>query len=302
MGATVFTDVSVVIPTRNARGWVGRAIESARAQSRAPAEIIVVDDGSPDGTLELVRGQYPDVIAERSPHKGVSAARNCGIAMARGECVAFLDADDVWAPWKLERQHAAVAAHPGWGMCVADGRRFRPGDAVDWGVRPETPRRPPHLLAFADLLRCHGVFTSSVLVRRSVLDEVGTFDEGLVRSEDHDLWLRIAHAHPLVELSDVLIAYQVTPGSLSHEPLALGVDRLRVIDRWRETAPEAVAQAVRLRASSLVRKLLRAGRTDEARTIYGDWLCRDGRMSGPDRAAFAALRAYCRAQRLLRSA
>jgi glycosyltransferase involved in cell wall biosynthesis len=287
-------DVSVVIPVLNARPWVGRAIESALAQTVPPVEVIVVDDGSTDGSLEHVRERFPGVRAERSPGTGVSAARNFGITLARGECTAFLDADDVWAPWKLERQLAAVGCFPGWGMSVTDGRKFVPGEVVDWGTRSPAPRRGPRLVGFAALLRCSGVFTSSVLVRRAVLDEVGLFDETLGGPEDKDLWLRVAHRHPLVELSEALVGYQDTPGSLSKPLLTQGLGRLQVIARWRDAEPDAVKRALRRRASNLVRKLLRAGLKEEARSVYAGWLTRTGRMGTADRLAFGLLRARCR--------
>ena len=109
--------VSVVAPAFERREVLPRALDSVVAQTYGDWELIVVDDGSTDGTAEMVKQDYPDVHLVVQENHGVSAARNAGIAQARGEWIAFLDSDDAWLPEKLERQMKALEAHPGHRLC-----------------------------------------------------------------------------------------------------------------------------------------------------------------------------------------
>ena len=110
-------DVSVIVPAYKAQETIGAALRSALSQELAPREVICVDDGSPDATADLVAREFPGVRLVRQENAGPSAARNRAAALAQGEWLAFLDADDVWLPQKLRLQAAALAAEPGIGMC-----------------------------------------------------------------------------------------------------------------------------------------------------------------------------------------
>lgn len=195
--------VSVIIPAYKAMATIDTAISSVRAQTVAPIEIIVVDDGSPDSTAELVRSKHPDVRVIQQENQGCGMARNTGARAASGEWLAFLDADDAWLPEKLERQlretqnpQVAVVA------CLAVGQRNVPYIASP---------------TFDDLWECNRVIVSSALVRRSVFDEAGAFWSRRA-CEDYHMWLRLAGAGWLiVNCPEELVVYSPTASSLSRQ-------------------------------------------------------------------------------------
>ena len=193
--------VSVVVPSFDRAGLLPRALGSVRAQSHPADEVIVVDDGSTDGTAELLGRDYPEVRCLRQTHRGVSAARNRGIEAARGEWIALLDSDDAWRPEKLERQLDALEAAPGHRIChseeiwIRDGRRVNPG------------RRHRKLggRIFRHCLPLCAISPSAALIHRSLFAEVGLFDEELPACEDYDLWLRITARHPVLLVDEPLV-------------------------------------------------------------------------------------------------
>ena len=193
--------VSVVIPTYQRAELLPRALESVRRQSRQPAEVIVVDDGSTDGTGELVRRDFPEVGYLWRENGGVSAARNQGIRSARSEWVALLDSDDAWRPEKLERQLAALAAEPEHRICHTDEIWIRQGRRVN--PRRRHAKRGGHI--FRHCLPLCAISPSAALIHRSLFDEVGLFDEELPACEDYDLWLRITARHPVLLVDEPLV-------------------------------------------------------------------------------------------------
>ena len=125
--------VSVIIPTFNRAYCVGKAIDSARAQTHRNTEILVLDDGSTDGTRDLIEQSYADDERVRyffHENRGVTATRNRGLALCRGDFVALLDSDDTWSPWKLELQLACFRGHPEVGMVWSDMDAVNPGGEV----------------------------------------------------------------------------------------------------------------------------------------------------------------------------
>ncbi len=188
---------SVVIPAFNAAATVSSAIKSALSQTQPDLEVIVVDDGSADETAELARGfGDPRVRVVAQSNRGLPGARNAGIAVARGDYVAFLDSDDLLLPDYLELVERALREHPDVGFAYTDAYVF---DAVSGRVRRRSAmarNRPPapaptdrnaFLLA---LLERNFVFVA-VTVPRRVLETVGGFDETRTSAEDYELWLRI---------------------------------------------------------------------------------------------------------------
>jgi glycosyltransferase involved in cell wall biosynthesis len=193
--------VSVVIPTFQRAALLPRALESVRRQTRQPGEVIVVDDGSTDGTAELLRRNFPEVLCLRRANGGVSAARNQGIAAARGEWIALLDSDDAWRPAKLERQLAALAAAPEHRICHSDEIWIRDGRRVNPGRRHA--KRGGWI--FRRCLPLCAISPSAALIHRSLFAQVGLFDEMLPACEDYDLWLRITARHPVLLVDEPLV-------------------------------------------------------------------------------------------------
>lgn len=194
--------VSVIIPTHNRAGVIRRAVDSALAQSVSELEVIVVDDGSDDGTAEALASYGESVRLLRQENQGVSSARNRGIRAAGGEWVALLDSDDFWLPEKLAAQLAMHEKNPGILLSQTDEHWVRNGERVNKAKRF---RKKKHGWIFGpSLAMCH-VSPSSVLIHRSVLDEVGLFDEDLPVCEDYDLWLRIARRYQVGLVDEMLI-------------------------------------------------------------------------------------------------
>ena len=169
--------VSVVVPVYNGERYLASALKSILEQDYRPLEVIVVDDGSADDTAKIAHS-YGNVRYIYQPNQGPSAARNAGISAARGEFIAFLDADDVWAPGKLSLQMNHLIEHPEVGYTLARERVF---------LEPEASS--PHWLSEDFLLEDHVTATPSTwVVRRIVFDQVGTFDPGYGTVEDME-WL-----------------------------------------------------------------------------------------------------------------
>lgn len=208
--------ISVVIPAYRAAATIGRAVESVLAQTLPASEIVVIDDGSPDDIATALSGYASRIRLLRKRNGGASSARNLGISQSSGEFIAFLDADDLWEPHKLERQAAVFSRHPELAMIAS---RYR----VTWPAqsRVELPAFP---VQFLDrLVRAEGselfdvtvsIPTPSVVVRRSLLGTL-RFDESLRTAEDKDLWMRLAAMHPLYICSEPLVMVVLEENSLS---------------------------------------------------------------------------------------
>jgi glycosyltransferase involved in cell wall biosynthesis len=196
-----FPAVSVVIPTYNRAATVVEAVESALAQTVAPAEVIVVDDGSTDGTRERLAPYAGRIVYLRQENKGVSAARNAGVGAATGELIAFLDSDDVWHPRKLEVQLHYLLEHPETALV---GAAAFTDSGRNWPGLPEGAP-PASRLRLAEIVLRSPFPTSAVVVRKSCLDAVGDFDTGLRNSEDRDLYIRVCGRYPVASLGAVLV-------------------------------------------------------------------------------------------------
>ncbi len=227
--------VSVIMPAFNCAAFIGEAIESALAQTVAPFEIIIVDDGSSDGTADAVAAHGDRVTLIRQRNQGVAAARNAALRAARGEFVAFLDADDAWAPRKLEVQLACMARHPD--MVLLGTETFA------WPAS-ETPRCDGARIELRDVGRDdlavrNYLTTSSVLVRSSAIERAGAFDIELRGPEDHDYWLRLAECGRVAIARAPLTGYRAVPGSLSRRAQSMEAGMRRILakldarDFWR---------------------------------------------------------------------
>lgn len=207
--------ISVVIPAYNAEATLPETLASAVAQRGVDFEVVVVDDGSQDGTADVVSSLGAPVRLVRQANAGVGAARNKALTAVRGEWVAFLDADDLWAPDKLQRQLEALRRSGSAGLCytgvrLVDGAGQEYTSAERW-ARPG-PR--PEGWAFRSLLlQDNPICNSSVLVSRHLLSRVGPFSCDAAMSEDYDMWLRVAWLAPLRYLTEPLTSYRVLTDS-----------------------------------------------------------------------------------------
>jgi glycosyltransferase involved in cell wall biosynthesis len=191
--------VSIIIPTYNRQEYVQEAIDSVLAQTYTDYEIIVVDDGSTDGTGEALQARYGSRIRYLwQENQGESVARNHGIELAQGEYIAFLDSDDLWLPSKLEQQVAYLEASQNVGMLFARAWLIDEHGAR-YGEDPHvTSRRTPRSLTINDLLMQNSVSgPSTVLIRREALANSGGFDPEIKYGEDWDLWLRVVQTAPI---------------------------------------------------------------------------------------------------------
>jgi len=232
--------LSVVIPTHNRHDLLRRALHSVFAQSSPAAEVIVVDDGSTDGTTQMLRAAYPAAVCLEQPRLGVSAARNRGIEASRCDWIAFLDSDDEWRPNKLQRQTEALSANPRERVCHTDEVWIRDGVRVN----PKVKHAKRGGRIFHDCLPLCCMSPSSIVIHRSVFDDVGTFDESLPACEDYDLWLRITAGYPVLFVDEQLVVkYGGHPDQLSRAHW--GMDRFRI---------------------EALEKILASGRLDEPQT------------------------------------
>lgn len=277
--------VSVVVPTFNRAYCLARTLDSALAQTHARLEVLVVDDGSTDGTAALVRERYgddPRVVYLHQANAGVSAARNHGLRAARGDFVALLDSDDVWQPWKIELQLRCLERFPELGMVWTDMAAIDPSGAVfdpayirrmysTYGLfRMEeifsrsVPLREvaPELADVVGEARLHAgdifspmimgnlVHTSTVLIRRERLEQVRQFDESLKFSgEDYDFHLRTCHAGPVGFLDLPAIQYQRgMPDRLTRHEYRIhtATNFLRTIEPWITGAREQITLPQRM--------------------------------------------------------
>jgi len=181
--------VCVVIPIFNGVPFVAKAVESILAQEVTGVEIIVVDDGSTDGTQTVLAelATTAGIVWFQQDHGGPARSRNRGISEASGEFIALLDCDDVWLPGKLEAQLAIMGARPAVGVVHTDYEVVDEQGRVAERARARYSQEPL-VLAFAG---GHTALPSTLLMRRSVLDQVGAFDPDLYGSEDSDLTIRL---------------------------------------------------------------------------------------------------------------
>lgn len=267
--------VSVVLAVYNAAWCIERALDSVFAQTRPVDEVVVCDDGSTDGTPDLVERRYgARVTVMRFPHRNASATRADGLRMARGEWLAFLDADDYWEPDKIERQLAFLDRHPDVRWMTTDGCYVSEEGVIreSWMADYFQPVREVTGDLFAALVvRCFPLM-SSMLVERQAYDDVGGMDPTIVYSHDYDLWLRLGAKYPGAVMPERLVRYWWHPNQLSRKVEARYQDDLMLLERVMrgELRSDARAMALaRRRAAShrfdLGLWALRAERFEEAR-------------------------------------
>lgn len=235
--------VSVIIPVRNCREYIGEAIESVLSQAFADFEVIVVDDGSDDfdySGLELIDSRIRVIRQEAA---GVSRARNNGIAQSCGLFVAFLDADDVWLPGKLAAQVSYLLAHPDVGVVFGRYVRWSADENGEF-LSPSEFALQTKIDISIDKARSGWVYSrlisgllvgmNTAVVRREIIDSIGGFDESLTHGEDYDFWLRCSRIGRMDSLNCDVALYRIHGNSamhrlshINHLSIVLGMAEMR---------------------------------------------------------------------------
>ena len=221
-------NISVVIPTFNRRQTIGRSIDSVLNQTLFPSEIIVVDDGSTDGTSDYIQSNFPSIRLLQQSNKGVSSARNMGIRSSNSDWVALLDSDDEWFPKKLEKQVMTLSQNLDIKFCHTEEIWIRNGVRVNQMKKHQ--KYGGHI--FNKCLDMCRISPSSVLFHRSILDDVGYFDKDQKVCEDYDLWLRITAKYPVLYIDESLIKkYGGHEDQLSKVKDGIESHRIKVLEK-----------------------------------------------------------------------
>ena len=260
--------ISVVIPAYNAAGFIAETIASAHAQTYAPLEVIVVDDGSADDTAQVAKSLGCRVI--RQPNGGVCAARNAGILEANGNWIALLDHDDIWLPTKLERQVDAATRCPDVALIATDFLRMR-DDITDAVSCLSTPQYNFDLLTAIDVgnhvLRCDRaaeeiltpgwfLFPSSVMIRRDVLLAAGLFRPAQRLCEDVDCFLRVLRLSTLAVVREPLWRWREHATNTSRDGAGILEGWLR-LGQYVRTEPDAYPAGTLERLQPMLRTIRR---------------------------------------------
>ena len=220
-------DVSVIIPVFNRSELLKRALDSVFSQSLPPRQVIVVDDGSTDDTIELLRSKYSSTVSVISQENaGVSRARNVGISASSHEWIAFLDSDDEWHSRKLEKQVDFLTQNPEYQICHSDEIWIRKGIRVN----PKRYHAKSGGWIFSKCLPLCAISPSAVIVNRTVFSDVGLFDEELPVCEDYDMWLRVTSKYPVGFVDEhLVIKYGGHEDQLSRAYPAMDRFRIRAL-------------------------------------------------------------------------
>ena len=216
--------ISVVIPTLNRINTLQRALDSVINQTYKPAEIIVVDNGSSDGTLKFLREQYPKITILTENKIGVSSARNKGIKESINQWIALLDSDDAWHPRKLEIQTSMLdSALKEYNLIHTDEVWFRNNKHINQMKKHK--KQGGYIFERCLSLCC--ISPSSVLFKKNILDKVGLFDESLPVCEDYDMWLKICSSEEVLFAQDKL-TYKYGGHKDQLSKSYWGMDRFRI--------------------------------------------------------------------------
>ncbi|MCB9799246.1 MAG: glycosyltransferase [Candidatus Omnitrophica bacterium] len=219
--------MSVIIPVYNRPEPLKRALKSVLAQKGVSFEVIVIDDGSTDGTGEMVRAEFAAVQYHYYPeNRGPAFARNRGVEKAGGKWIAFLDSDDEWLPGKLKAQMDFFSTHPEYRIAQTEEMWIRNGLRVN----PMKKHRKYGGPVFKHCLPLCIISPSAVIMEKSLFEETGGFDESLPVCEDYDLWLRISYQYPVGLIEKPLIKkYGGHKDQLSHKLAAMDQFRIRAL-------------------------------------------------------------------------
>jgi glycosyltransferase involved in cell wall biosynthesis len=268
--------ISVIIPAYNVAPFIREAVDSALAQTRRDVEVIVVDDGSTDGSADMLRDlDDPRLRVIRQDNGGSASARNAGLRLASGELVAFLDADDHWAPNNLERLSGYLETHPEVDLTFGQSLII---DEQGRSLGRKTNGAGP--VSLSSLLRDNEIGNGScVLVRREALDRAGWFDPKLPACVDIDLYVRVAALRPgnLVGIPEVLTFRRRRRGQVSSQWRRMEAGYLQLLERLRKSGmPELQKEENRSRAGRYryyAFLALETGETGSAVRLLATGLC-----------------------------
>ena len=266
--------ISAIIPTYNRAHLVCDAIDSVLAQTYPCHEIIVVDDGSTDNTHNVLSGKYGDkIISLRQDNRGVSAARNLGIATATGEWIAFLDSDDLWLTQKLEKQVAALHGKPDAAMCYcyAVGERDN-GVLVGPDVIYGNKNRPE---LFGSLISGDWINTPAMMVKKDALNYCGCFNENIRIGEDWVLWMTLSCYYDAVEIDDVLVRTRQLGDNISHHTALAAHNYLKAFTIIKNLPlAREFHGAIQKKAGGVYREVGICSLNDQKRLLSIYWLTR----------------------------
>lgn len=213
--------VSVIIPCYNSAAHITAAIDSVLAQDYPNIEVIVVDDGSTDSSIDILRQFGDKIIVLQQANQGPAAARNAGMRIASGQFIAFNDSDDLWLPGKLTAQISYLLQHPDIGLCYCGWAIWH--DATSLEQISAQLADADHAIAIEDayysgwlylkLLKDSVIHTITAVMRREVIDTIGMFNTTYRIGEDHDFWLRISQRYQMAKLSQTYAVYRDNPHS-----------------------------------------------------------------------------------------
>jgi glycosyltransferase involved in cell wall biosynthesis len=244
--------VSVVMPAYNAHLYIVEAIQSVLAQDYKNIELIVVDDGSSDDTVELACSLGNRVHVFERNNSGPAAARNFGISVAQGEFIAFLDADDMWLPGKLSAQIRYMLDHPDIGVVYGEFRSwyasengvFIPPNASDQEFLKLSVDNENSGYIFNQLLLDNIVHIITAVTRKSILDSVSGFDESLRTGEDYDLWLRLSRFTRFAKFNSLLAYYRMHSQNTTKIPRAINSEYIvlrAALGKYGAVGPDGTA-------------------------------------------------------------
>ena len=213
--------ISVVMPVHDGERWLREAVDSVLAQTFGEFELLVIDDGSTDGTAGILEGcRDPRLRVARQPRAGLTVSLNRGVRMTTAPLVARMDADDVALPERFAQQASFLDAHPEVGLLGTGCHEIAPSGEILRTIRPPVD----YMAIRRALIRANPFVHSSVMMRRAALERVGGYDESLRVAQDYDLWMRLSRVARLANLRDPLMLRRLTPGMVSR---ARETERLR---------------------------------------------------------------------------
>lgn len=252
--------VSVIMPAYNTVRYINEAIDSVLSQDYPNKELIIIDDGSTDGTVEMIRNYGREVTLLQQKNQGSAVARNAGLDIAQGEYIAFLDSDDVWLPGKLSAQVEYMEQQPDIGMIYGRWHVWKP-DAYGQFTHPDSTtltagnEDQPYAIIeegsgwlYNRLLFTSLLHTITVMARRELVARVGRFDPGLKRGQDYDYWLRASRVTEIHQLDRTFALYRLHGDGCAKKWPHINYEKLVIqhaLERWGLRGPTGEVTAKR---------------------------------------------------------